>query len=158
MKDMKSINQIKASASRRLSSLAKTLSRATTVAVISFLLAGGTPLGAGVPYISSVSVEGTQADHLTHQCYGLAALLTLPEPNVDYMEWHAIGVDSWSTSWPNPDDWVYSDTWNGSDHTVKVKAINGADNGYYLTYDGSSYSYFCHGCSQGGGGVYIYNP
>jgi hypothetical protein len=71
------------------------------------------------------------------------------------MEWYAPTFIASTTS---DSTWVYSDTWNGSDHTVKVKALNGQDNGYYLTNDGSNYSYFCHGCTQAGGGIYIYNP
>ena len=133
------------------------------LAAVCGLLIAPSKLSAGVPYISSVTVEGTQGTYDGYNCYGLSALLKLPEPNVNYMQWIAIAngtsIVNTSTTWPNPNSlWVYSDSWNSTDHTVKVKAVNSADNGYYLSYNGSSYSYFCHGCSQGGGGVYIYNP
>jgi hypothetical protein len=119
--------------------------------------------------------DGT-GDNSWYHNYEITAVLDYPQPYVDDLDWWSINKNNsyyagtGSVSWPSPSgDPLRGESWNGTQHILTLRAImldgdtpsnnTDVDNSYYFTYDGDTiYSYFCHGCTQGGGGVYIYNP
>lgn len=137
------------------------------------------------PYIDSVYIGSSYgssfygasypSDTVLYHNYQITATLDYPQPYVDEMQWWAINTNSWYTvatgdvTWPSPSGTpLLSESWNGSQHILELRAImrnadtpsyTQVDNSYYFTYDGNTiYSSFCHGCVQANGGIHIYNP
>jgi hypothetical protein len=161
---MKTINQIKASASRRLTSVAG------IVCVAGMLVcAGEARAAAQPPYIGGFSLYSTQSPAYTTTLSYIVGThiweiaLGYPSISCDSIFFQIIRdstlIESTTSGLSDPAEWIVDDSGTqGSTRYIQVitaySPTNPYHNSYYLTYEDSPYSY----CSEEDGYIYIYNP